>query len=141
MAPGSVDLINPPPSNVSGRARDAEQMPRILAKSRRESQLREQAQADLRVWSAYWNLIAPASEQVPEGTAFRVQFDELWSSGALTDQSTVQALSGAAALGLADLIRTRQQIDQSTYEEATDAWWSTMGRQSPGAAPQTDAPA
>ena len=140
MAPGSVDLINPPPSNVSGKARLQEQMPRLLAKSRRESQLREMALEDLKTWAAYWNLLAPESERIPEGVTFRIQFSEILSPDALADQSTVQSLEAAAGMGLVDLIKMRQQIDQSSYEEAKAAYWKSAGNYKRVKAPLPDVP-
>ncbi len=138
MAPGAMDIINPPPSNVSGKAKLYEQMPRVLAKQRREAHVREMALQDLYTWKVYWNLLAPESEQIPEGVGFRVTFSEIWGPDALADQSTVQALEGAAGMGLVDLIKLRQQIDQSTYEEAKGAYWHSAGTYKRTKAPLPD---
>lgn len=139
MVAGMVDLMGQSFSNVSGKARMYEQAPRILAKSRREARLREQVIADLETWASFWNLLAPASEQIPlDAVTFRVAFSEIWSPDVFSDQSVVQAWQMASEMGLLDLIRLRQQIDQSTYEEAHAAFWSTTGTFKRAKAPLPD---
>lgn len=139
MVASMVDLLGQTQNNVSGRAKMFEQAPRILAKSRREARMREQLIADLETWAAFWNLIAPTSEQIDlRRYTFRVVFEELFSPDVFSDQSVMQAWQTAAGMGLLDLIKLRQRIDQSTYGEAHDEFWSNTGTYKRSQAPLPD---
>lgn len=139
MVASMVDLVGQSQTNISGRARMFEQAPRILAKSRREARMREQLIADLETWVAFWNLIAPESEQLDlRRYTFRVTFKEIFSPDIFADQSVMQAWDTAAKNGLLDLIKLRQEIDQSTETEAHDALWYSLGTYKRAQAPLPD---
>ncbi|MBT7097444.1 hypothetical protein HN937_08725, partial [Candidatus Poribacteria bacterium] len=128
LVPTQVELLGKSDYNISGKAKQVDQGPRILTKSRREARLKEQLGRDLDTWAAYWNMLAPTSEQIPtEYVGFRVRLRELWSPGMMDDPSTVLAIEKAAEIGLVDLVKLKASIDGTTLDEANTGFWTSVG--------------
>ncbi len=117
MVISQIDLFNPQPSNISGRAKLVDAQPQEGEKQRREQRLSELAVKVLDLWRRYHNLTAPANLRIPENLQWRVRFRSLVNPGLFADQSAAQGIEVMSKLGLADLGEVAALLHGVSVEE------------------------